>query len=189
MPYRIPPDIPALLSSILAREVNLVLVGSVAVHAWGVDIGTPGDLDIVPETTAANLRRLATALRELEAQSWPITGRWRQEHGEFRWEEYPEDHPLYGETIRAPDPEDIATFDSVFRTRYGDLDIVPLISGTYDDLVPRARRLTVHGVPNVPVMSVEDLLARLTVPRREKDADRVAGLREVQRGAPGQSPG
>jgi hypothetical protein len=114
-----------------------------------------------------------------------IIGRWRVEGGEFRWEDYPEDHPLFGTRIDAPDPSDIATFDSVFRTRHGDLDIVPLISGTYDDLIQRAQRLVCHGVPDVPVMSIEDLLVRLTVPRRAKDAGRVAGLRAVQRGEEG----
>jgi hypothetical protein len=178
----IQPDIPALLATLQAHDVAYVVVGSVAVYAWGVDVGTPADLDIVPRTSVANLRRLASVLREVDAESWPIIGRWRVEGGEFRWEDYPEDHPLFGTRIDAPDPSDIATFDSVFRTRHGDLDIVPLISGTYDDLIRRARSLTVHGVPDVPVVSIEDLLVCLTVPRRAKDAARVAGLRAVQRG-------
>jgi hypothetical protein len=157
-------------------------VGSVAVQAWGVEVGTPGDLDIVPQTSVANLHRLAVVLREVDAKSWPIIGRWRVEGGEFRWEDYPEDHPLYGTRIDAPDPSDITTFDPVFRTRHGDLDIVPLISGTFDDLILRAQHQVVQDVPDVPVMSIEDLLVRLTVPRRAKDAPRVKGLRAVQRG-------
>lgn len=50
-----------------------------------------------------------------------------------------------------------------------------------DDLAPRAEVRTVHGIDSVRVMSIADLLARLTVPRRKKDALRVAVLRQRQR--------
>lgn len=182
MTERTPPDIPLLLRCLMQHRIDFVLAGSVAVHAWGVDVGTPGDLDIVPELSPQNLRRLADALLDLGAESWPITGRWREDpDGEVRWEEYPRDHPLRGTTIDDPDPEDVLTFDSLFRTRLGELDIVPRIAGAYEDLSSRAGSLTVHGVPDVRVVSVEDLLAHLTVPRRAKDAGRVRILREVQR--------
>ena len=183
MTERIPSDIARLLEALQRNAVDFVLVGSVAVQAWGVDVGTPGDLDIVPEGSPANLERLATAMLGIDAESGPITGRWRVDaDGEFRWEDYQEDHPLFGARIDAPDPNDIATFNSLFKTRHGALDIVPLISGTYDELIRRAHCLTVHGAPDVPVASVEDLLVCLTVPRRAKDASRVAGLRAIQRG-------
>ena len=186
---RIPPDIQSLLRVLQTNDVAFVVVGSVAIQAWGVDVGTPGDLDVVPDTSVENLGRLATALRSLEAESWPITGRWRQKEGcEFQWEQYPEDHPSFGTTIDAPDPADITTFDSLFRTCHGELDIVPVISGHYDDLAPRAHRMEVHGVRGISVMSIEDLLTRLTVPRRAKDASRVAGLRAVQCGQDVQKP-
>lgn len=179
---RQPPDIPALLQALLGRDIRFVLAGSVAVEAWGVDVGTPGDLDIVPETSRANLSRLAEALREMHAESWPVTGRWITDgNGDVRWEAYAESHPLYGNRINDPDPDDLTTFDSLFSTDHGELDIVPAIAGIFADLEPRASRMTVHGVPDVPVSSVEDLLTRLTVPRRAKDAGRVRGLREAQR--------
>ncbi|HLU37261.1 MAG TPA: hypothetical protein VKZ61_15980 [Thermomicrobiales bacterium] len=178
---RKPPGIPVLLNVLRHHDVAFVLVGSVAIQAWGVDVGTPGDLDIVPETSPANLERLSEALRDIDAVSWPVTGRWMEQNDEFRWESFPEDHPLYGQRITDPDPSDVTTFDSLFATRHGELDIVPLIAGTYNDLAPRASRLTVQGVPDVLVSSVEDLLARLIVPRRAKDAGRVRSLRHIQR--------
>jgi len=166
----------------MEHHVQFVLAGSVAVQAWGVDVGTPGDLDIVPDLSRDNLRRLADGLRALEAESSPVTGRWVQSGAdEYTWEQYPEDHPLFGTRIARPDPEDIATFDSLFKTRYGELDVVPYISGAYDALITGATHMTVHGVPDVPVASIEDLLACLTVPRRAEDADRVRALRTIQR--------
>jgi len=48
---RKPPGIPVLLNVLRHHDVAFVLVGSVAIQAWGVDVGTPGDLDIVPETS------------------------------------------------------------------------------------------------------------------------------------------
>lgn len=176
---RVPPEIPNLLQVLRHHRVDFILVGSVAVQAWGADVGTPGDLDIVPETSRANLERLAAALKVLDAISRPITGRWIQQDDDFRWESFAVDHPMYGKRISDPDPGEPSTYDALFATQHGDLDIVPLIAGTYADLIPRASLMTVHGVPNVPVASVEDVLARLTVPRRAKDADRVRTLRDV----------
>ena len=60
---RVPPNIRRLLETLQDHAVAFVLVGSIAVQAWGVDVGTPGDLDIVPETSLGNLERLAAALR------------------------------------------------------------------------------------------------------------------------------
>lgn len=85
-------------------------------------------------------------------------------------------------TTGTPDPANIATFDSLFRTHQGEMDIVPLISGTYEDLIRRARPLTVHGVADVSVTAVEGLLACFTVPRRTKHPIRVYVLRSIQRG-------
>lgn len=179
---RVPPDIPALLHILVEHEVDFVLAGSVAVEAWGVDVGVPGDLDIVPSTDPANLERLADVLRGVEARSWPVTGRWVPGDGnEVRWEEYADDDPRRGMPLPDFDPSDVSTFDSLFSTIHGELDIVPRISGAYDELIDRATTMTVHGVDNVPVASIEDLLAYLTVPRRKKDASRLAVLRARQR--------
>ncbi len=178
---RVPPDIPALLTALWKHAVEFVLVGSLAVEAWGADVGTPGDLDIVPALDRDNLARLAAAMESVEARSWPVTGRWEPDGDETRWVEFGDDDPRRGKPLPPPDPDDVSTYDSLFSTIHGELDIVPRISGTYDHLAPWTAVLTVHGVNGVRVMGIADLLARLTVPRRKKDAARVAVLRQRQR--------
>ena len=178
---RVSPDVATLLTELQHHRVEFILAGSVAVEAWGVDVGTPGDLDIVPAMGHDNLSRLARLLGEIDAKAWPVTGRWVEEGSDVRWEEFAADDPRRNQPLPDPDPDRIETFDSLFSTRLGELDIVPCISGTYDWLRPRAARLQVRGVDNNLVTHLDDLLALLTVPRRRKDADRVAALRERQR--------
>lgn len=120
----------------------------------------------------------------VKARSWPLIGRWYTgSSDDARWVEYDADDPRRGQRLPPPNPDDLSTFDSLFSTIHGELDIVPLISGTYDDLADRATTLTVHDVENVSVMSIEDLLAHLTVPRRKEDVERVAVLCSRQREA------
>jgi hypothetical protein len=177
----VPPDVALLLRALIDHGAGFLLVGSVAVEAWGADVGTPGDLDIVPALDRGNLSRLAAVLAAVEATSWPVTGWWEQEGDEVRWIEYDAGDPRRGQRLPPPNPADIATCDSLFSTIHGELDIVPRISGTFDDLRARATALTVHGVGQVPVMSIADLLARLTAPRRKKVIARVEMLRARQR--------
>ena len=79
----------------------------------------------------------------------------------------------------APNPRDPATFDYLLDSDFGSIDIVPLISGTYEQLAPRAASVR-RGEHSVLVEAVSDLLTTLTVPRREKDADQVRELRRIQ---------
>lgn len=78
-----------------------------------------------------------------------------------------------------PDPRDPSSFDHLLQSRHGAIDIVPTISGTYDELMPRAVTVEVAG-QHVWVQSIHDVLATLTVPRRSKDRDRVEQLRALQ---------
>lgn len=182
MRTRTPPDIHAILTALRDHRVQYVLVGSVAIQAWGVETGTPGDLDIVPECSHSNLTRLLGLLDAISAESWPVTGRWFVDgRGEMEWENLAAADPAYMSRLPPPDPDDVDSFDSMYSSVHGDFDVVPRLAGTYDDLVRRAVPLTVSGVPGVLVCSIEDLLARLTVPRRTKDASRVEALRAVQR--------
>lgn len=179
---RVPPDVQALLRTLKAYSVEFVVAGSVAVEAWGADVGVPGDLDIVPATNRRNLERLVNAMRQVNAQSWPVTGRWVSgDGGGTTWEEYVDNDPRRGQPLPDADPDNIETLDSLFSTRHGELDIVPWISGTFEELIHRAAVLPVRGVDNVDVMSIDDLLVHLTVPRRKKDVGRVAVLRGRQR--------
>lgn len=169
-----------LLGALAHHDVEYVLAGSVAVAAWGADIGTPGDLDIIPALDGRNLRRLADALHHLNAVPVPVTGTWERTGEGYSWREFDTNDPSRGVIPDAPDPARPETFDSLFTTRYGPLDVVPVVSGTYKDVATRASLLAVNGVDDVQVLSIEDLLAQLTVPRRKKDATRVAQLRARQ---------
>ncbi len=61
------PDVAPLLRSLESRGVQYILTGSIAMEAYGVDLQA-ADLDIVPDTSKANLRRLVDALREMEGR-------------------------------------------------------------------------------------------------------------------------
>jgi hypothetical protein len=173
-----PPDVPGLLAVLEEHEVVFVLGGSVAAMAYGVAL-QPGDLDIVPDPDPANLKRLVRVIRTVEGRPAGPFGSWEtQPDGERKWiarSTTPQEAAGW-----TPDPGDIASLDHLLRTRNGNLDIVPEILGTYAHLKERAVRLDAFGC-TVWVAHVDDLLARLTVPRREKDVTRVQALRAVQR--------
>jgi hypothetical protein len=79
-----------------------------------------------------------------------------------------------------PNPQDSTTFDYLLDSDFGSIDIVPTISGTYEELAPRAVKMQT-GRNSILVEAVSDLLTTPAVPRREKDADRVRQLRRIQR--------
>jgi hypothetical protein len=109
-------------------------------------------------------------------------GRWTaEENGERRWVEFePTDADRASRASWRPEPGHVDSFDHLLQTRLGTLDIVPEIAGHYGELRERATAVEVDGRA-VWVESAADQLATLTVPRREKDRDRVAGLRAIQR--------
>jgi catechol 2,3-dioxygenase-like lactoylglutathione lyase family enzyme len=168
------PDLAGLLAVLDRHGVAYIVAGSVGALAHGAAGVDPADLDIVPATDSANLRRLAEVLQALEAEAKTVTGAWeRDEHGEHRWVEDGV------ERVAGPlDPGDPHTFDHAYRTRLGRLDIVPRIAGSYADLRARASRLDVAG-HEAWVAHPIDLLAGMTGARRPKDRPRVAHLRRL----------
>ena len=177
------PDVRALLDVLDRHGVLYVVTGSVAALLYGVELD-PGDLDVTPALDRDNRKRLACALDELGARQYPEEpfGGWETgDDGERRWVEF-EPTPADREARARwrPDPADVASFDHLLRTRYGALDVVPEIAGTYEELRPRAFPIEIGG-RSVWVESVADLLAALTVPRRRNDAERVLALRTLQR--------
>jgi hypothetical protein len=78
-----------------------------------------------------------------------------------------------------PNPRDSTTFDYLLDSDFGSIDIVPTISGTYEELALRGVKMQT-GRNSILVEAVSDLLATLTVPGREKDDDRVRQLRRIQ---------
>lgn len=59
-----PFQLQALLERLIEAEIRFVLVGGLAVGAWGYVRGTK-DVDLVPDPAPENLERLASLLREL----------------------------------------------------------------------------------------------------------------------------
>ncbi len=158
--------------------LDYVIVGSVAARCHGLEL-EPADLDIVPAPDRANLERLLAVLAEIEAWPQGPFGHWeRQSNGEWKWFQ----RPTAREELEAwaPNAGDVATFDALCTSRCGNLDVVPVINSTYAELKPRAVRVHADG-HDLWVAHPDDLLARLTVPRREKDIARVQALRQLQR--------
>lgn len=182
---RQPPDVPGLLRLLNDHGVQYVVTGSGAAMLHGVDL-VPGDLDVTPALDGENLERLAAALRAIRARQAPDGpfGDWQiQPDGEQKWvQREPTAEDVAARAAWEPDPAIPASFDHLLESDLGAIDVVPEVSGTYEQLSPRAVELEVSGV-RVWVESIADLLATITVPRREKDAAHVRRLRELQRQA------
>jgi hypothetical protein len=182
---REPPDVTTLLGLLSEAGVNYVVTGSAAAMLHGVPL-VPGDLDITPALDVDNLTRLAAVLESIEARQDPGApfGHWKRgDDGEQHWIKTPPTRKALAQRASwKPDPADPTSFDYLLRSRHGALDVVPQVSGTYDELIGRAVAFEIDGIP-VWVESVEDLLATLTTPRRAKDRDRVGQLRALQRAA------
>ena len=142
-------------------------------------------LDIVPALELANLERLAQVLLAIDAwlpQEEEI-GCWKQEEStrEMKWVSRiatPEELRQRAEWI--PDPVNVSSFHALLHTRYGNLDVVPLIAGAYDTLRITAQIMPLDG-QEVWTAHIDDLLATLTIPRKHQDIERVRRLREIQR--------
>jgi hypothetical protein len=170
------------LKSLAAAGVRFVVAGSVATMLHGGQ-HMPGDLDIVPDIAPDSLARLASVLKDIEAtvsqvdrvSTWgrTVEGEWKCHQREAT----PEERQAL--LNWAPTPEDPGSFDHLLHTRFGNLDVVPTIAGTFSELKPRACVIQ-HGGTTVLVAHVADLLATLTVPRRAKDKERVRFLRNLQ---------
>jgi hypothetical protein len=173
----------ALVELLKRYEVEFVVTGSAAALLHGVVLA-PGDLDVTPALDPENLSRLAAALEEINARPYPDApfGLWETAADEEqRWVEYePTPEEVEARAAWKPNPKEPASFDHLLQSALGSIDIVPVVSGTYDELVVRAVRVSFEG-HDVCAESVADLLATLTVPRREKDRDRVQQLRGIQR--------
>lgn len=170
------PDLAGLLSVLDEHAVDFVVGGSVAAVAHGTPDVEPADLDIIPATDAANLRRLSEALGALDVEVPVETGEWQTDAaGDFTWVKDGIERPP-----RPLDSGDPATFDHSFVTPHGRLDVVPVIAGAYADLRPRASRMPIVG-REAWVAHPADVVAGMTGPRRPKDGPRVRHLRSLAR--------
>jgi hypothetical protein len=115
-------DFYGLLRELCEHDVEFVLIGGFALGFHGAPRGTK-DVDIVPDSTPANLARLWEALHALEARP--------SEHGDFRPEEMPV--PFTPEGL-------LEGGNWSLDTRRGRLDVMQWVAGveSYDELRARA---------------------------------------------------
>jgi hypothetical protein len=183
---REPPNVTALLRFLNEAGVRYVVTGSAAAMLHGVPL-EPGDLDITPALDRDNLARLVRVLEAIAARQDPDApyGHWQLgADGEQHWiEREPTREDIAVRAAWMPDPADPASFDHLLQSRHGAIDVVPRVSGTYEELMAQAVAIEVDD-QRVCVESIADLLTTLTVPRRQKDRGRVERLRAIQRTSP-----
>ncbi len=155
----------AMLRILRSHDVSFVLVGGVAARLRGAPLLTQ-DVDITPEASAANLKRLMTALEEMNAR-----------------------------LRSAADPDGIDfPFDAkllatkalwTLTTEYGDLDLVlePAGLGGFDEIAHGASPLRVATQPDlyVEVAALSDVIASKEAAAREKDLAALPMLRTTLR--------
>ncbi len=147
---------------LVEHRVDFLLVGGLAVIIHGNPRAT-FDVDILPSPDAANMRRLASALGELQAVATDDRGRALP---------LPLDHP-----------EGLALGNYFLETRVGALDLVngprPDLK-RYRALAGRATEVEIAGAP-VRVIGRADLIAMKSEAGREKDLRDIAALTEAER--------
>ena len=156
----------AILATLVANEVDFLLVGGLAVGYHGYPRATK-DIDIVPAPDAANLDRLWAALVELDAEMLAV--------GEIRREEMP--LQLSAEALRGG-----ANWD--LRTTQGRLDVIQYLEGALE-APGDYERLRSGAVPGrysfgtVWVAGYEDLIDLKTLAGRDQDLIDIRALREA----------
>jgi hypothetical protein len=153
---------PELLLEVLARHgVHHVLIGGFAAVIHGSPYITT-DVDVVPDPSTANLRRLSQALSELHARVWSTD-----------------------EPDGIPFDHDATSLASVriwnLVTDFGRLDLTFEPSGTtgFKDVSRDAVHLTILGA-EVDVASLADVIRSKEAAGREKDRIVLPVLRRIQ---------
>jgi hypothetical protein len=146
---------PERMLSVLAGDgVEFVLIGGMAAILHG-DVGVTVDVDVVPDQEAANLERLARALRTLRAR--------------IRTEGEPDGlaFDCSAQFFRSLSPDSIVNM----TTEAGDLDVMFCPSGTqgFRDLRRDAVRIEAGDSLHVLVASLADVIRSKEAAGREKD--------------------
>ena len=145
-----------LIAALADGGVEYVLIGGLAVGAHGFPRATK-DVDIVPAPDEANLQRLATVLREIDARHFDT--------GDFDPAEFPFD-PLKPEDLREGG-------NFVLATRLGRLDIMQWVPGVpgdraFEHLAKSAVETSLGG-GRLRVCSRADLIAMKHAAGRPQD--------------------
>jgi hypothetical protein len=153
-------DGPAILQVLTRHDVNFILIGGFAASAQGSPL-TTNDVDVVPAGDRENWARLSGALKELRAK--------------VRAVELAQPLPF------KHDADSLAA-SRIWNltTRYGDLDITQMPSGTqgYDDLKRDAIDIEVGGM-HICIASLADIVRSKEAAGRDKDRLALPVLREL----------
>jgi hypothetical protein len=147
--------------------VEYLTIGGVAVNAHG-HLRNTRDVDVLIEWTAENMRRLAAALRELDARLFGVDA------------DLLDVDPL--------DPDDLLNGGNfTLRTASGGLDLFDPdeIPGgrPYEEMRPRAVEAVVAGV-RIRAVGLDDLIRLKRESGRDRDLEDVATLLAATRSAP-----
>jgi hypothetical protein len=159
-----------ILAVLDAHRVEYLLVGGLAARAHGATRRT-ADIDCVPASSTANLERLATALRSLNARL-RVAGMTDEEAAQLPV-------TLDGRTLER-------FGSSTWMTDAGPIDLLAELrdqSGgrhDYDDLAPRSVRYAVGSV-TVRLAALGDIVASKEFAGREKDREALPELHELLR--------
>ncbi len=150
-----------LLERLVEAEVRFVLVGGLAVNAWGYLRGTR-DVDVVPDPDRKNLEKLDALLQELDGRV-DVGGQ------------------LLGSGA-------ISTFlktgdRTLVMTKLGQIDVLQGLPQVprYDELAKQARDVDIEGLM-VRVCSLEHLLEMKRASDRPRDRDDLEALEAAQEG-------
>jgi hypothetical protein len=153
-----PLDLGLLLETLARHGVDYVVIGGIAVQVHG-HRRTTMDLDLIPDRTSENLRRLAEALDELEAR--------------------PRDTPPGEAQVAVTDPERLAVAAIVppLSTRHGQLHILnePKGARSFADLRDAALVVEIDGI-EIPIVALDDLIRMKRAAGRPADLEDVAAL-------------
>jgi predicted nucleotidyltransferase len=154
-----------LLERLVGAEIRFVLVGGLAVNAWGY-LRATRDVDVVPDPDPVNLSRLDELLRELGGKV-EVGGR-----------------PLTSDAITTF----LRTGDrALVRTDLGQVDILQGLPQVppYSKLEAEAVDVDVDGL-NLRVCSLRHLLEMKRVSDRPRDRDDLEALEAGQEGGAGE---
>jgi hypothetical protein len=158
-----PLDLGELIAVLAHHGVDYLVIGGVATQVHG-HRRTTMDLDLTPDPSPENLRRLGAALAELEAR--------------------PRDTGSADAEIPVGDPERLAVAAIVppLLTRHGQIHILKEPKGArgFDQMRERALVVDLDG-SEVPIVSLDDLIRMKRAAGRPGDLDDIAALTEVER--------
>lgn len=153
--------------TLAAHSVDFLVIGAYSLAAHGVIRGTK-DVDIYPEPSRANLKRLLTALEAMDAAIADIE--------DFESREWPVQLDLNGLTSRG---------NWVLRTRYGRLDVMQWL-GVVDDYAELRADAVKPKIPGLDesetpwFAGLDDLIAMKQAAGRDQDLIDIAELERAQ---------